>query len=249
MPACGMFSKPFPCRNAIVRFLGAQPPELIPVSWPVLASQYRPNKSPPIPQLSGSTTPSTALAAMAASMAVPPRAKTCAPACEASVWLVATMPRSEMTMDRAWLRSCATAGMANMTRSSNRMVPRSYQPGGAAKSTLLQLKLHSHAGRLDPGTGLRFPRANCIGTLARGTGGGARLRARPQGWRPHPGHEAVGEASTRGKAPHRDAGELRQAAVGRGARKPPMAVRRCGSTGAARRGVDRPDAARTRPAA
>src|SRR5690349_3057998 len=65
------------------------------------------NRSPPIPLLIGSTTPSTALAAMAASIADPPRA---------SVWLVATLPCREITMDRAWLRSIN----ANLARSADR---------------------------------------------------------------------------------------------------------------------------------
>src|ERR1700694_5466363 len=86
-----------------------------------------PNRSQPIPQLCGSTTPNTASAAMAASMAYPPRARTCAPACDASVWLVATIPRSEITIDRAWLRSCDSAGITIIKNSSNSIVPRSYQ--------------------------------------------------------------------------------------------------------------------------
>ena len=48
----------------------------------------------------GSVTPSTALAAIAASMAEPPRDRISAPACEAKTWLVATIPRSVTTMDR-----------------------------------------------------------------------------------------------------------------------------------------------------
>src|SRR5947208_2115420 len=59
----------------------------------------------------GSTAPSAALAAMAASIADPPRARTCAPACEASVWLVATMPWREITMERASDLSCGWAGL------------------------------------------------------------------------------------------------------------------------------------------
>ncbi len=55
----------------------------------------------------GSTTLSTALAAMAASTADPPRARICAPACDANVCAVATMPRVVMTMERACERSCA----------------------------------------------------------------------------------------------------------------------------------------------
>src|SRR5438105_13283876 len=66
-------------------------------------------RSPPMPPRSGSTTPSAALAVMAASTALPPRASTIAPACEASVWLVATIPRSDTTIDRACDRSCDKA--------------------------------------------------------------------------------------------------------------------------------------------
>ncbi len=50
--------------------------------------------------ISGSVMHSTALAAMAASTAVPPRARICAPACDASTWLVATIPPWLMTIDR-----------------------------------------------------------------------------------------------------------------------------------------------------
>src|ERR1017187_4038744 len=82
-------------------------------------------RSPPMPLLSGSTTPSAALAAMAASMADPPRARICAPACEASVWLVATMPRPLMTIERACERSCACPGVYSISSANearNRML-------------------------------------------------------------------------------------------------------------------------------
>jgi hypothetical protein len=52
-----------------------------------------------MPSISGSVTASTALEAMAASTAEPPRARIWAPACDASTWLVATMPCWLMTMD------------------------------------------------------------------------------------------------------------------------------------------------------
>src|SRR5579862_4542296 len=110
-----------------------------------------PNRSPPMPQLMGSTTPSTALAAMAASMAVPPRANTWAPACDASVWLVATIPRSEMTMDRAWLRSCASAGMASITSAINRIWYRDdSRTRGVRESPdgLGRVRLYGLAGRI-----------------------------------------------------------------------------------------------------
>ena len=60
----------------------------------------------------GSTNPSAALAAMAASAAEPPRARICAPACDASGWLVATMPSRLMTIERAWERSAACAAVS-----------------------------------------------------------------------------------------------------------------------------------------
>jgi hypothetical protein len=46
-------------------------------------------------------------------MALPPRANTCAPACDASVCDVATIPRSESTIERACERSCAGRSVAN----------------------------------------------------------------------------------------------------------------------------------------
>src|SRR5579884_3932028 len=65
------------------------------------------NRSPPMPHIIGYTTPKTRLAAIAASTAEPPRASVCAPATEASVWLVATMPAWEITIDRACDRFAA----------------------------------------------------------------------------------------------------------------------------------------------
>jgi len=84
---------------------GAQPLEFKPESLPVFESHSMAKRSPPMPFIMGSTTPSTALAAMEASAAEPPRARICAPACEASVWLVATIPRWLIVIERAWDRS------------------------------------------------------------------------------------------------------------------------------------------------
>ena len=53
-----------------------------------------------MPQDIGSTTPSMAFAAMAASAAVPPRRSTSTPVSAASGWLVATIPCSAWTTDR-----------------------------------------------------------------------------------------------------------------------------------------------------
>src|SRR6516165_760326 len=57
----------------------------------------------------GSVTPRVAFAAIAASIADPPRASTCAPATDACTWLVATIPYRLITIDRAWERSPALA--------------------------------------------------------------------------------------------------------------------------------------------
>src|SRR5215475_8971034 len=79
-----------------------------------------------MPSDMGSTTPSTALAAMAASIALPPISKTRAPAAEASVWLVATIPNFVSTMERACQRpadasasSWAASGRWNMRGSTS----------------------------------------------------------------------------------------------------------------------------------
>jgi hypothetical protein len=53
-----------------------------------------------MPFISGSTTPITALAAIAASTAVPPRSRICTPARAASGWLAATMPYGVAIRDR-----------------------------------------------------------------------------------------------------------------------------------------------------
>ena len=64
-----------------------------------------------MPFIMGSTTPSTALAAMAASAAEPPRARICAPACEARTSLVATIPCRVITIERACVRSRGLLGV------------------------------------------------------------------------------------------------------------------------------------------
>src|SRR5437588_2623522 len=98
-------------------------------------------RSPPSPARSGSTTLTAALAAMAASTAEPPRARTCAPACDARVWLVATMPRSEITIERAWLRSCpnADACQTNKAKSGSLISP----PVNRNHTSLSELELFS----------------------------------------------------------------------------------------------------------
>src|ERR1700682_3392881 len=58
------------------------------------------NRSPATPVFMGSTTLSTAAAATAASMALPPCCMICNPACAASGWLVVTMPCGAITSAR-----------------------------------------------------------------------------------------------------------------------------------------------------
>src|ERR1700688_767516 len=73
-----------------------------------------------MPFMSGSITPSTALVAIAASTAEPPRDRISAPACEACTWLLATMPLGEITMDRALVRSCANAKVPKASKRQSR---------------------------------------------------------------------------------------------------------------------------------
>ncbi len=73
--------------------LDARPDELMPCSLPVLGSQTIAIKSPPKPHIMGSTTPSMALAAIAASTALPPSFRMSSAACVLSGCDVAAMPR------------------------------------------------------------------------------------------------------------------------------------------------------------
>ena len=83
---------------------GDQPLALRPCTVSLAASWTMANRSPPIPFIIGATTPITALAAIAASTACPPRASTIAPACAASGLSAATIPLVEIAIDRACQR-------------------------------------------------------------------------------------------------------------------------------------------------
>ncbi len=78
---------------------GARPLAFSPVSSP--SRQTSAKQSPPTPVDIGSTTHSTAAAASAASIALPPRSRARSPACVASGWLVATIPRAATALARA----------------------------------------------------------------------------------------------------------------------------------------------------
>ena len=64
------------------------------------------NKSPPMPFIIGETTPIMALVAIAASTALPPDSRIRTPACAASGDSAATIPFSEITIERFCDRSC-----------------------------------------------------------------------------------------------------------------------------------------------
>jgi hypothetical protein len=116
MPLPGTLVKPRLLKNSGVQALGAQPLDASAYSFFSLADQTIANRSPPRPVLPGSTTPNTAAAATAASIAFPPSSKIRNPAAVARGWLVATMPLRASTSERPWSRypSGRVAGTAVM---------------------------------------------------------------------------------------------------------------------------------------
>ena len=101
---------------------GERPLAFKPCSRPVAASETIANKSPPMPQLVGSVSPSAAFAAIAASTALPPRRSVATPISVASGWLVATMPWRAMTTERVAKRS--VVGPHGILVASSRRLPR-----------------------------------------------------------------------------------------------------------------------------
>ena len=85
---------------ARVRDLGERPEPFRPVSSFFSASQTMANRSPPMPQPTGSMSPRAALAAMAASTALPPFLRISTAIWVARGWLVAAMPWGAMTSER-----------------------------------------------------------------------------------------------------------------------------------------------------
>src|SRR3954467_10779448 len=65
------------------------------------------NRSPPTPSFIGAISPIIALAATAASTALPPFSRILAPTSEASTLSLATMPDCDITIERDCERSCA----------------------------------------------------------------------------------------------------------------------------------------------
>ncbi len=123
-------------------------------------------RSPPTPTFIGSTTLSTAAAATAASMALPPCFRTCSPAWAASGWLVVTMPCWAKTSARDWaaqpsVRSPRIARQAagfdgpSQVESSGAVCARAVEPQAiaiaAAKAMVFILvPLQSAVGNLVP---------------------------------------------------------------------------------------------------
>src|SRR5262252_7763577 len=99
IPSTGISEKPRALNPPDVSPVAAQPPAFKPWIAP-FDSAIITNRSPPMPFISGSTTPMTALAAMAASTAWPPRSSIWAPAWAASGWLAATMPSRVAILER-----------------------------------------------------------------------------------------------------------------------------------------------------
>ena len=83
-----------------MRDLGDLPLALRPYSFPLSALQIIAKRSPPMPLPVGSTTPRTALAAIAASIALPPFLRISRATWVARGWLVAAIPFLAITSER-----------------------------------------------------------------------------------------------------------------------------------------------------
>ncbi len=110
----GIAVSPLVLNSSIDVAAGERPLAFKPMSFLVLASQTMAKRSPPIPHDIGSTTPRTALAAIAASTALPPCCKMSIAVMVASGWLVAAIPCRAITVERVLCngpagRSCPQA--------------------------------------------------------------------------------------------------------------------------------------------
>ena len=101
MPVPGTLSTPSCClKYSGVQSAGAQPAEFRAYNFLSRALQTRAKRSPAMPVSFCEVTSSTAAAATAASMALPPCRRISKPACAASGSLVATMPWRAITSER-----------------------------------------------------------------------------------------------------------------------------------------------------
>ena len=123
-PLAGICVRPRRFSSASVIARADRPLALRPYNCFVFASQTTANRSPPMPLLPGSPRPRKALAAMAASTALPPSFRTSSAICVANGWLVATIPLRATTSDRdakprPESRSCATTAVPRAAATSN----------------------------------------------------------------------------------------------------------------------------------
>ena len=105
-------------KNSCVHPAGAHPADARPYNFLSLADHTSAKRSPPMPVSFCDVTSSTAPAATAASMALPPRCRISRPACAARGSLVATTPWRASTSERPcisqpWARTPGTALMVS----------------------------------------------------------------------------------------------------------------------------------------
>src|SRR6202034_2294796 len=103
-----------------------------------------------MPSFIGATRPSTALAAIAASTALPPLSSTRAPICEASTLSVATIPAREATRDRDRERSSvgSLSGSASINAALHRSCARTMRSTVAAACNVKVYHLSDHHASL-----------------------------------------------------------------------------------------------------
>jgi hypothetical protein len=99
-PRGGILVSPACWKTSSVSDRGDRPLALSPQSFSLWASHTMANRSPPIPDPVGSMRPSVALAAIAASAALPPFLRISRATWVASGWLVAAIPCCAMTSER-----------------------------------------------------------------------------------------------------------------------------------------------------
>ena len=140
-PRSGIASSPLARNASMLALLGAGPLAFRPNSFLDFASEMIANRSPPTPQLVGSISPSAALVAIAASMALPPLFSTSRPICAASGCEAQTMPLTATVSDRVDWPARSTARSAARERASGarpaataRAVTTTVRMGGAGEA-------------------------------------------------------------------------------------------------------------------
>ena len=122
-PRTGISFRPIASALSRLQSYGERPLALSPSSLRSFAFQTIANRSPPGPQLIGSTRDSMALAQMAASMALPPAFRISTPAILAKGWLEQTTPFRQTSVERFWFR-CRSTSVSRKILSLDFCVPR-----------------------------------------------------------------------------------------------------------------------------